>query len=279
MKRVIGFFLLMSLVFFSSPSPATDTIPRSYAKKELKVYILDNGYLECDANWMVSGTVVGTRQNKNPQTKWIKIPTYAVLVVHPEGNILFDLGTHPDTNEKYPGAAELFPYYHDSKQLFESQLKLAGVKPTDISTVVLSHLHFDHCGNLHLFDHAEIYLHPTELAANPEIEIKKPHPVDKDFEILPGIEVITLPGHTAGLLGLVVHLMEDGTLIFPADAVYTSANYGPPPRASGIVYDSLSYFKSIEKIHNLEKKHKAKVMFAHDMPFFEKIKKAPEYYK
>jgi metallophosphoesterase superfamily enzyme len=62
-------------------------------------------------------------------------------------------------------------------------------------------------------------------------------------------------------------------LIFPADAVYTRTNYGPPPRASGIVYDSLSYFKSIEKIRNLEKIHKAKVMFSHDMPFFEKMKK------
>jgi glyoxylase-like metal-dependent hydrolase (beta-lactamase superfamily II) len=279
MKRVICISFLAGLLFVFIFSLTTDTIAGGYAGNDIKVYILDNGYLECDANWMVAGTVVGTRSNTNPQTKWIKIPTYAVLVIHPEGNLLFDLGTHPDTNEKYPGAAEFFPYYHDSRQLFERQLELAGVKPKDISTVVLSHLHFDHSGNLHLFDHADIYLHPTELAANPKIEISKPHPVDKDFEILPGVEVITLPGHTAGLLGLVVHLKEDGTLIFPADAIYTSANYGPPPRASGIVYDSLSYFQSIAKLRNLERKHNAKVMFAHDMPFFETLKKAPEYYK
>ena len=279
MKRIIWILSYVGVLLLTSLSPATHNLPEHHTRNDIKVFILDNGHLECDANWMVAGTVVGTKQNKNPRTKWIKVPTYAVLVTHSKGNLLFDLGTHPDANEKYPGAAEFFPYYHDSQQLFERQLELAGVKPIDISVVVLSHLHFDHSGNLHLFDHADIYLHPSELEANPEIEIKKPHPVDKDFEILPGVEVITLPGHTAGLLGLVVHLEEEGTLIFPADAVYTSANYGPPPKASGIVYDSLSYFKSIEKIRNLEKLHSAKVMFAHDMPFFENIKKAPEYYR
>jgi glyoxylase-like metal-dependent hydrolase (beta-lactamase superfamily II) len=52
--------------------------------------------------------------------------------------------------------------------------------------------------------------------------------VEEDFELLPGINVITLPDHTPGVLGLVLKLKKSGTFIFPADAIYTSGNYGPP---------------------------------------------------
>lgn len=142
---------------------------------------------------------------------------------------------------------------------------------------------WNHCGNLHLFDHAEIYFNPSELKDNPQmppdISIRKPHPVKKDLNIVPGVQVITLPGHTAGLLGIIVHLKEEGTLIFTSDAIYARGNYGPPARLSGTVYDSLSYFASIDKVRRLEAQHKARVMFSHDMEFFEMMKKAPEYYK
>jgi hypothetical protein len=51
----------------------------------IKVYILDNGWLECDANWMVAMSVVGTQGNPHPQARWIKISVYAVLIDHPQG--------------------------------------------------------------------------------------------------------------------------------------------------------------------------------------------------
>ena len=81
------------------------------------------------------------------------------------------------------------------------------------------------------------------------------------------------------MLGLVVETKNDGVLIFPSDAIYTRANYGPPAKLSGIVYDSLSFFESIEKVRRLAKKHNAKVMFPHDMEFFKTLKLAPECYE
>lgn len=104
--------------------------------------------------------------------------------------------------------------------------------------------------------------------------------MEKDFELVQGVEIITLPGHTPGLLGIVVHCKQAGTLIFPQDAVYTRENYGPPAKASGIMFDNLAFFESIDKIRAYEKKYAAKVMFSHDMEYFEKeIKKAPAYYE
>jgi hypothetical protein len=63
-----------------------------------------------------------------------------------------------------------------------------------------------------------------------------------------------------------VHLRNSGTMIFPMDAVYTEKNYGPPVKMSGIVYDSVSFIDSIEKIRRLQGKYGAKVMYSHDMP-------------
>ena len=131
----------------------------------IRLYILDNGRLECDANLVVAGTVVGTKEDNTPSIKWIRIPTYGVLIEHPEKNILYDLGTHPD--RIYPDVVKsLFPYSFEEDQRFEKQLALAGFEPKDISTVILSHLHFDHCGNIDLFQHADGFVvAPAGIAA------------------------------------------------------------------------------------------------------------------
>jgi glyoxylase-like metal-dependent hydrolase (beta-lactamase superfamily II) len=121
--------------------------------------------------------------------------------------------------------------------------------------------------------------HGGYIKADMDVSVKQYHLVEEDFEFAKGIEIVNLPGHTPGLLGIVVHLENEGTLIFPQDCVYSSEIYGPPAKASGLLYDSLSFFKSIEKVRALEKKYDAKVFFAHDEEFFKTIKLAPEFYE
>jgi glyoxylase-like metal-dependent hydrolase (beta-lactamase superfamily II) len=266
----------------------------------MKVYILDNGFLECDQNWMVAMAVLGTKDNPNPRINWIKIPVFAVLIDHPDGKILYDTGCHPDAMNGYwpTGLQALFPYYHHESQNLINQLALVNTKPNDIKTVVLSHMHLDHAGNLCLFPHADVYVHKKDfefgqtlvhISPNPddhgayikadmEVAAKRFHLVDKDQELADGITMIMLPGHTPGVIGLVVELKNEGTLIFPQDAIYTRANFGPPAKASGIVHDSLAFFASIEKVRELSKKHNGKVIFSHDMEFFQTLKLAPDYY-
>lgn len=266
----------------------------------MKIYILDNGFLECDQNWMVAMSVLGTKDNKNPRTNWIKIPVFAVLIDHPDGKILYDTGCHPDAmKEHWPsGLQTLFPYYYHENQRLINQLSLVNTKPKDINTVVLSHMHLDHAGNIELFRHADIYVHKKDfefgqmlvhISPNPEdhgayiksemeVAAKKYHMVENDQELAKGITMIMLPGHTPGVIGLVVELENEGTLIFPQDACYTRANFGPPAKASGIIYDSLAFFESIEKVRALSKKHNGKIIFSHDMEFFKTLKLAPEYY-
>jgi N-acyl homoserine lactone hydrolase len=194
---------------------------------------------------------------------------------------------------------EVYPLYQTKEQRLENQLTLCGTKAEEITMVIISHMHLDHAGNLNMFKHADVYVskadfmqaqtqvrlnenpltHGVYIKADMEVSVKQYHLVEEDFEFAKGVEIINLPGHTPGLLGIVVHLEDEGILIFPQDCVYSSEIYGPPAKASVLLYDSLSFFKSIEKLRALEKKYDEKVFFAHDEEFFKTIKLAPEFYK
>jgi len=266
----------------------------------MKLYILDTGYLETDKNGVVACATIGTRTTPYVKNEWIKLPVMSFLIETDEGYILYDTGSNPEAMNGYwqKTMQEIYPLYQTKEQRLENQLALCGVKPEDIKTVILSHLHLDHAGNLQLFPHADIYVPKMDylngLAAvhmNPDPEkhggyikgdmerpAKQYHLVTDEFEIAPGVEVINMPGHTEALLGLVVHL-ESGTIILPQDCVYTSEIYGPPARLSGFMNDSVAFLKSVEKVRTLQKKYNAKVIFAHDWEFFQTLDLAPKFYE
>ena len=52
-------------------------------------------------------SVVTTKGNPHPQTRWIKIPVYAVLIAHPEGKFLYEVTLSDDAVRFALGSAEL----------------------------------------------------------------------------------------------------------------------------------------------------------------------------
>ena len=136
-----------------------------------------------------------------------------------------------------------------------------GLKPSDIDWLIQSHLHQDHAGGIDLFAGTKagsrIVVHRAELeralfnvfsgqedtkayvradiAGIPGI---KYHVIDEEEEFAPGIDLIHLPGHTPGVIGLVLHFKNSGTIILPSDAIYGARNFGPPPVLPGIFDDS-----------------------------------------
>ena len=124
--------------------------------------------------------------------------TVVLIACDDEKNILYDCGSK--------GCA---------LQLKEA-LEKAGMKPEDITHVVISHLHFDHVGNLPLFSNAEILLNKIEWeSANqtPDewhsiqtlayLEKRGNLRFVKEGDIIAEeVSVMELPGHTPGLIGL-----------------------------------------------------------------------------
>lgn len=72
--------------------------------------------------------------------------------------------------------------------------------------------------------------------------------------------------------------MKLGTAIFPSDAVYNSVNYGPPAVFPGMCACPKEFADSIEKCRKIAHKEQGTLFFSHDMDFYKRYKKSPEWY-
>jgi len=146
------------------------------------------------------------------------------------------------------------------------------MSPADIGLVINTHLHFDHCGQNAVFKHAPFYVQRAELSRmrresselyewfgfmDARFEL-----LDGDAEVLPGLEVITTPGHTEGHQCVVVR--GDGAFdLLIGDAAYTPRQYAEPGRDNlppGQASDVEAWRESVRKIRSLRPEH---VHFCH----------------
>lgn len=123
-------------------------------------------------------------------------------------------------------------------------LALAHLDPESVETVVISHLHWDHASNTHLFSNARVLVQLDELeyARNPlpihyrgyehpsiglfphYIERTRFTCVDGDMQLQPGISLLATPGHTPGSMSVVVDT-EVGTVVVASDTVPLFENW------------------------------------------------------
>ncbi len=101
-------------------------------------------------------------------------------------------------------------------KLLREALRAASVRPDEVDIVVNTHLHMDHIGGNSLFPNARFYAHRLE---NPSLETIR---VSEGFELLPGVELVLTPGHTAGSISVLVH--ADRRYAICGDAIPTKAN-------------------------------------------------------
>lgn len=268
----------------------------------IKFYIIDLGVLGADEVWMVTAPVPGTLDNKYPKPNWLNVPSYAVLVEHPKiGRILYDTGCSPQWKTRWPaGLQGIFPWIREASLV--DRLAEIDLKPSDIDYLICSHLHLDHAGNIDLFSGTEcgrrVIASKQELmyafyvcgiGPDPNVGayVKADFadipgisyaPVDRDQELASGIELFLQPGHTPGVLGMVVHTKNTGSVIFTSDGIYSSKNYGPPPNVPGLCYDSIGFMDTVTKVRIMQKKYDAQLFFGHDPVQYSALKIAPEFY-
>jgi N-acyl homoserine lactone hydrolase len=126
------------------------------------------------------------------------------------------------------------PAHVGRRTLLWEALAKRGLGPKDIDGVVLSHSHWDHIQNIDVFDHAPIMIHPYERAyslqphrndwATPAwtgaiLERQKLIEVSEGDQILQGVRVIDMPGHTPGGIGLSVETGA-GLSVIAGDALH-----------------------------------------------------------
>ncbi|WP_353650807.1 MBL fold metallo-hydrolase [Nakamurella sp. A5-74] len=133
-----------------------------------------------------------------------RMPVYAHVIDHPDARVLIDTGIR----ELHPLTVDLDPRPRPPHDW--------GIDLGSIDLVVNTHLHFDHCGNNHLFAGTPIYVQRRELDDALTLDdytirdwVDAPGaqyiPVDGEFELLPGVQLLPAPGHTPGTQIVVIN--------------------------------------------------------------------------
>ncbi len=92
-----------------------------------------------------------------------------LLVETDRGLLLVDTGLGQDDYVHKSGILQLFRIITvcplDPREAAVERLAALGYQPTDVIDIVLTHMHFDHCGGLADFPHALVHVHRRELEA------------------------------------------------------------------------------------------------------------------
>lgn len=124
--------------------------------------------------------------------------------------------------QQYRDYSPLFKNYEfEHIQTFEQALESVNCRPEKIDIVIQTHLHFDHCMNTAKCINAEVYVQKDELAF-----ALHPHPifsslyrkglfkelnlkvVNGDTNLINGIDLLHVPGHSPGCQGVLVRTLR-----------------------------------------------------------------------
>jgi len=197
----------------------------------------------------------------------IRVPILGWLLQSGPDAILVDTG---------PSSPELASGWHtrilrSPEQEPGAVLRAVEVDPGRLATVILTHLHWDHCYNLEVFPTARFLVQAEEVraAVDPVPPQRYPYEVgipgrmppwlavfDRleivrgDVEVAPGVRTVLLPGHTPGLQGVLVETAA-GRHLIASDALPLAENLGTKdsePIALGIHTDVATCFRSFERM-------------------------------
>lgn len=202
-------------------------------------------YIDGGAAFGVVPKVVWQKRYPCNESNYCKVTMRCLLVDTGERRILIDAGTG-DKQLDY-----LKFYGFEGVANFDVELKKLGYNAADITDVVFTHLHFDHCGGATrynadksavelVFPNAihwvgetqwQNFLNPNVREGDsyfkenvmPIFEAGKLNPVTENQYICPEVEVRIFNGHTVGQLASYIQF-ADKTLVYCGDIIPLAAN-------------------------------------------------------
>jgi glyoxylase-like metal-dependent hydrolase (beta-lactamase superfamily II) len=219
---------------------------------EMQLFPIHTGNFKLDGGAMfgVVPKMIWNKVYPADENNMINLSMRCLLVVEGDRKILIDNGIGEKQDEKF-----FSHYYLNGTQNLIDSLREAGFSPEDITDVLLTHLHFDHCGGTVKFrnDRSGFELtfpNATHWISKPQWEWAN-HPNRREkasffhenmipiaesgklklfadpFELIPGFDVRIYNGHT---VGQAIPFVKTGnkTVVFMADTTPTSAHIPLP---------------------------------------------------
>lgn len=253
----------------------------------MKLYSVNAGHFKLDGGAMF-GVVPKSIWNKvNPadENNMCSWALRCLLVESGNRLILVDTGMGDKQDQKFFGY-----YYLHGNDTLEKSMNTHGFGFDDVTDVVLTHLHFDHCGGSIKYNSDHTKLEPAfknatfycnekhwNWAIEPNarekasflkeniLPIKESGQlkfIDKNTELVPGFTFKEVNGHTEAMM-LPVLKYKDTTVAYMADLV-PSAGHLPLPYVMGYDMRPLETLKEKELILNEAANNNWTLFFEHD---------------
>ena len=247
----------------------------------VELYAFDCGQLSMPAGTFLEGEE-GT----------MKVPVPAFLIKHPKGNVLFDSGLHDKLRTDPLGyfgedLNAMVEVHYRGDEAIEACLESIDVGVSNVSHLVNSHLHFDHCGGNCKITDAPVVIQKKEWewATKSEADLgyyasdyqtgQDIKTVQGEFDIFGDNSVVCLPtyGHTPGHQSLRVRT-ERGEFVLTGDACYLRRTL-EELHMPGVLFDREDAIASLHRIRALQSRG-AQIVYGHDPELWPGIVKAPE---
>jgi N-acyl homoserine lactone hydrolase len=192
-------------------------------------------------------------------------PVYGWVIRHPDGVILVDTGIGEDEDA-------INDWYHPHVVSIEDALASVQLAPSDITAVVLSHLHFDHCGQQRLLaapvfvqraEHHEAQRPRYTIARWAEITQPRLRLVDGDDEIADGVKLVATPGHTPGHQAVVIEA-RGGRVVLGAQCAFRAHEVSTGEPADTNLHDESWRAAARESLARVRRLGPATVQLSHD---------------
>jgi N-acyl homoserine lactone hydrolase len=217
----------------------------------LDVRLLSDGYFTLDKSFLVFGKYQGIKYKAALKPLLVRTEKEIILVDTGVGNL-------PPKYQKFHDVIR------SKEEELSQSLKTAGLKPSDVTMVVNTHLHFDHCGNNRLFENCKFLIQTEEIryAYFPDRFMRVSYlrdffdvegdylPVRGRYEIENGVEIIPTPGHTIGHQSLVVR-WKHRNIVYTGDAAPLPENI-EKRNITGMIYDSAMGVQSLDTLRRIE---------------------------
>lgn len=256
----------------------------------INIYPLQSGTVKVDqALPFYKSPIAFTGLFSNETNKMI-LPVSVYLIVHPKGTILFDTGWSKEIRlKKNKAKFEISPGSLPDGQAVDEQLAQLGYQPSDIDYVVMSHLDGDHVGGLvDLKDAKNFFVSNQEIKATTgmekylrynakywqDIPFKAIHfsnrgigPKNASYDLFGdgSVQTIWTPGHSQGMMSLMISNDEDQFVLLVGDVGYMARSW-EEMIIPGIVVNKNDALKSLRWVKEMSESSRCIAVLANHDP-------------
>lgn len=289
----------------AEPKPLTSPLPGGSAGATVAVEPMVTGEVAVPPSVQASpqgqmGMLKAVRAMRGPVEP---VPVPAFLVRHPSaGAVLIDSGLHPSIASDPAAnlgkfAASFSEWTVRPGEDVASRLRAGGIDPSEVGTVVLTHLHLDHASGITEFPGATFVVSAAEwkdatTGLFPLLKYYRRQQFDHAFDFRTidylsesinsfatfgrsfdlfgdgSIVLVSTPGHSAGHQSVVLRL-ADRSMVVAGDAIYLADQLEPGAALAARPRDRHEYERSIRELALFRKQHPDAVITpGHDPDFY-----------